>query len=153
MSRGIGAGSVVIVGSGQAGVQVADSLRAGGHPGQVVLLGDEPGLPYQHPPLSKDFVAASGEPRPRPLRSERFFADREIDYRPGAVVTGISRARRTVVLESGREIDYASRVLATGTAPRSLPIAGAELVGVLPLRTLADARELRAALTRRAPLP
>ncbi|ODU07471.1 MAG: pyridine nucleotide-disulfide oxidoreductase [Pseudonocardia sp. SCN 72-86] len=137
---------VVVVGAGQAGVQTADSLRAGGYTGPVVLLGDEPGLPYQRPPLSKDFIAAGGDPRPLPLRGERFFADRDIDHRPGAVVTAVDRARRTVTLASGVEIGYATLVLATGAEPR--PLSGPRLAGVHTLRTLADARSLRAALER-----
>lgn len=146
MSRAARTDAVVVVGAGHAGVQVADSLCAGGYHGPVLLLGDEPGLPYQRPPLSKDVLTAEDEPGLLPLRGERYFADQGIDYRPGAVATGIDRARRSVLLASGQEIGYASLVLATGAAPRPLQVEGSERAGVLPLRSLADARALRAAL-------
>jgi 3-phenylpropionate/trans-cinnamate dioxygenase ferredoxin reductase component len=135
---------VVVVGAGQAGVQVADSLRSGGHDGPVVLIGDEPDPPYQRPPLSKDFLTGSA---PLPLRGERFFSDRGIDHRAGVVVTAIDRARRTVALDSGDDVAYSHLVLATGAAPRALRVDGSDLSGVLPLRTLGDARAVRAALS------
>jgi 3-phenylpropionate/trans-cinnamate dioxygenase ferredoxin reductase subunit len=137
---------VVIVGAGQAGVQVADSLRGRGFGGAISLLGDEPVLPYQRPPLSKDYLAADGAPGALPLRAERFFAEQRVDLRTGVRVTAIDRDSRTVVLEQGERLSYSALVLATGAANRGLPVPGADLAGVHALRTLADAEHLRAAL-------
>jgi 3-phenylpropionate/trans-cinnamate dioxygenase ferredoxin reductase component len=138
---------VVIVGAGQAGVQVADSLRSRSYDGEISLLGDEPVLPYQRPPLSKDYLAADGDPGALPLRAERFFIEQRIDLRTGVQVTAIDRHNRTVVLDRGEELSYSELVLATGAANRTLPVPGADLAGVHVLRTLADAEHLRAALT------
>ena len=138
---------VVVVGAGQAGVQVADSLRTRGYTGALTLVGAEPELPYQRPPLSKDFLAADGDPGPLPLRAERFFAEHQIVLRTGATVTNVDRDRHTVVLDDGELVQYSALVLATGATNRTLPVAGADLAGVHHLRTLDDAQRLRAALT------
>ncbi|MCF7550681.1 FAD-dependent oxidoreductase [Pseudonocardia sp. WMMC193] len=144
--------SAVVVGAGQAGVQVVDSLRAGGYRGSVVLVGEEAELPYQRPPLSKDFMGEGREPAALPLRARRFFSDREIDLRLGRAAVRIDRDRRVVVLRGGEEIGYSTLVLATGATPRRLPLPGTDAAGVRELRTLGDATALRAALstTRRA---
>jgi 3-phenylpropionate/trans-cinnamate dioxygenase ferredoxin reductase subunit len=137
---------VVVVGAGQAGVQVADSLRSRGFLGAISLLGEEPVLPYQRPPLSKDYMAVDGDPDALPLRAERFFAEQRIDLRTGVRVTAIDRAGRAVDLDRGEQLSYSALVLATGAANRTLAVPGADLAGVHVLRTLADAEELRAAL-------
>ncbi|WP_228810774.1 NAD(P)/FAD-dependent oxidoreductase [Nocardia farcinica] len=137
---------VVIVGAGHAGVQVADALRAGGHTGPLTLVGDEPCLPYQRPPLSKEHLAAEPGAEPLPLRGARYFADHGIDLRTGTVAVAVDRRARLVGLADGREIGYDALVLATGSVNRPLRVPGAELAGVHALRTLADARALRAAL-------
>jgi len=137
---------VVIVGAGQAGVQVADSLRNRGFAGDISVIGDEPVLPYQRPPLSKDYMAADGDPGALPLRAERFFTEQRIDLRTGVRVTAIDRGRQTVTLERGERLCYSALVLATGAANRALPVPGVDLAGVHVLRTLADAEHLRAAL-------
>ncbi|GAY07269.1 ferredoxin reductase [Pseudonocardia sp. N23] len=138
----------VVVGAGQAGIQAADSLGAAGHTGPVVVLGDEAGLPHQRPPLSKDVVTDEGDPAPLPLVGERFFTEKRIGFRPGTTVRRIDRARHSVVLADGEELRYSALVLATGAAPRPLTVPGAGSADVLELRTLADARALRASLLR-----
>lgn len=138
---------VVIVGAGQAGVQVADSLRARGFGGAITVVGDEAAHPYQRPPLSKDFLGADGDPGPLPLRAERFFSEQGICLRTGVAVTSIDRAGRAVVLGNGEELGYTALVLATGAVNRGLPVAGTDLSGVHGLRTLADAEALRTALS------
>lgn len=135
--------SVVIIGAGHAGVQVAESLRAGGYQGAVTLLGDEDVLPYQRPPLSKDYLVPGRTAEPLPLRGERFYAENGIDLRTGVTATVLDRRRRAVVLDDGDSLAYTTLVLATGAANRTLAVPGSDLAGVHDLRTLADAQELR----------
>jgi 3-phenylpropionate/trans-cinnamate dioxygenase ferredoxin reductase component len=134
---------VAIVGAGQAGFQTASSLRQEGFDGRVVLIGDEPGLPYQRPPLSKSYLAGESGLDELWLRPEAFYEKQGIDLVTGETVTAIDRPRRRLRLASGGEIACDHLVLATGARFRPLPVPGAELEGVLPLRTLADADLLR----------
>ena len=138
---------VVVVGAGHAGVQVADSLRTRGFRGEVTILGEETSLPYQRPPLSKDYLAEGTTPAPLPLRGERFFAENRIALRTGVQAIAVDRARRTVSLDDGQVLPYTALVLATGSRTRPLPVPGGELAGVHELRTLTDAENLRRALT------
>ena len=135
--------SVVIVGSGQAGFQAAASLRQAEYQGDVTLVGEEPGLPYQRPPLSKTFLKGDGDEGEVHLRPDSFFASKEIGLVSGDRAVRIDREARLVQLASGRELPYDALVLATGSRPRLLPVPGADLDGVLVLRTVADALRLR----------
>lgn len=137
---------VVVVGGGQAGTQVAESLRAAGYAGRVTVVAGEPGAPYQRPPLSKDHLQAGPAPEPLPLRGPAFFADRRIALRSGVRAEAIDRGRRTVRLADGTGLPYGHLVLATGAANRSLRCPGAELPGIHGLRTLPDAEALRRGL-------
>ena len=137
------ASQIVIVGAGQAGFQVAASLRQAGYDGKVVLIGDEPHLPYQRPPLSKGYLSRHTELDGLWLRPEAFYSKEAIDLDLGGVATAIDRRERRVHLASGSAVAYDHLVLATGARFRPLPVPGAELDGVLPLRTLADADALR----------
>ena len=132
-----------IVGAGQAGFQTASSLRQEGFGGRVVLIGDEPVLPYQRPPLSKSYLAGESGFDELLLRPEAFYEKQEIDLITGETVTAIDRSGRRLRLASGGEIPCDHVVLATGARFRPLAVPGAELDGVLPLRTLADADILR----------
>ncbi|MBY4214129.1 FAD-dependent oxidoreductase [Rhodococcus fascians] len=134
---------VVIIGSGQAGVQAADALRAQGHTGSLTVVGDEPVWPYQRPPLSKGHLAPGNPVEPLPLRAERFFTEQSIVLRTGVTATSLDRTRRTVYLDDGSVLPYDSLILATGAANRVLGVPGSELAGVHTLRTLADADLLR----------
>lgn len=133
---------VIIVGAGQGGLQAAISLRQEGYAGPVTLIGAEPGLPYQRPPLSKAYLA-EGDPAALVLRPESFFASKDITYLPSTLVEAIDRDARQVVLPGGR-LDYDRLILATGTRNLRPPIAGLERA--LDLRTLADAGRLREVL-------
>lgn len=133
---------VVIVGAGHAGVQAAASLREEGFAGPVILIGDEPDLPYHKPPLSKTFIK-DAEARPQPLRGEAFYTGNAIDFRPGVRVAGIDVSGRKLDLAGGGTLPFGRLVLATGSLPRRLPLPGAELAGVVSLRSLADARLIR----------
>jgi len=134
---------VAIVGAGQAGFQTASSLRQEGFGGRIVLIGDEPGLPYQRPPLSKSYLAGASGLEELWLRPEAFYETQNIDLMTGETVTAIDRPGRRLRLASGGEIACDHIVLATGARFRPLPVPGVELDGVLPLRTLADADILR----------
>lgn len=139
---------VAVVGAGQAGFQAASSLRQEGFGGRVVLIGDEPGLPYQRPPLSKSYLAGDSGLDELWLRPEAFYEKQEIELVTGKAVTAIDRARRCLVLGSGGTIECDHLVLATGARCRMLPVPGAELDGVFALRTLADADILRERLAQ-----
>jgi 3-phenylpropionate/trans-cinnamate dioxygenase ferredoxin reductase subunit len=137
------AATVAIVGTGQAGFQAAASLRQDGFAGRIVLIGDEPVSPYQRPPLSKSYLAGESGLDELWLRPETFYAKQEIDVLAGDTVTAIDRTVRRLRLASGSELRWDHLVLATGARFRPLAVPGAELDGVLPLRTLGDADILR----------
>jgi 3-phenylpropionate/trans-cinnamate dioxygenase ferredoxin reductase subunit len=143
---------VVIVGAGQAGFQVAASLRMEGYEGPIALIGDEPSLPYQRPPLSKDFMAGKQDIERTALRPLAFYQSHRIDLVTGVKVTGIDRVGRSVSLASdgglGRSLHYEALVLAVGARNRTLPVKGAELDGICYLRTDAEAVEIRQRLER-----
>jgi 3-phenylpropionate/trans-cinnamate dioxygenase ferredoxin reductase subunit len=134
---------VVIVGAGHAGVQAAASLREEGYDGPVILLGDENELPYHKPPLSKTFIK-DPEARPQPLRGEAFYSGNSIDFRPGASVERIDPAARQLELAGDGKLAFDRLVLATGSRPRTLPLADTGLEGIFSLRSVADARAIRA---------
>ena len=92
---------VIVVGSGQGGFQVAASLRDEGYASPVTLVGDEPGLPYQRPPLSKAFLAGKSQPGQIELRPAAFYAERNISLIAPDSVTAIDRTARRVTLASG----------------------------------------------------
>lgn len=136
---------VVIIGAGQAGVQVALSLRAEGHEGGIALIGDEPHAPYQRPPLSKAVLKGEMTAVQLALRPADALAAQGIILSTGVRVDGIDREAR-VVTGQGLRLPYDALVLATGTRPRPLPLPGADLPGVLTLRGIEDADRLAAAL-------
>jgi 3-phenylpropionate/trans-cinnamate dioxygenase ferredoxin reductase subunit len=134
---------VAIIGAGQAGFQVAASLHDEGFTGKVLLIGDEPVLPYQRPPLSKSYLAGESDADELWLRPAEFYQKQQIELVHGETVTAIDRKRRRLRFAAGGEIGWDYLVLATGARCRPLTVPGAELDGVLPLRTLADADILR----------
>ena len=115
---------VVIVGAGHGGAQVADSLRAKDYCGDITLVCDESGLPYQRPPLSKEFLAGDQNPEALPLRAQSFFAANEVTLRAGARVRAVDRSNKAVVLDGGVALPYSTLVLATGAAGRGLDVPG-----------------------------
>jgi 3-phenylpropionate/trans-cinnamate dioxygenase ferredoxin reductase component len=138
--------SVIIAGAGQAGFQTAASLRQDGFDGRIALIGDEPGLPYQRPPLSKAYLMGKTSAEALAFRPEKFFADNRIEIVAQTRVTSIDRTSRRLTLSSGAPLDYDHLVLALGAHNRTLPIPGADLDGVFGLRTLADADAIGAML-------
>ena len=129
--------AVIIIGGGQGGFQVAASLRAEGYQERITLIADEPGVPYQRPPLSKGFLLGKQEQRHAELRPAAFYETQRIDLLTGRVAA-IDRVARRVALDSGEHIEYDTLVLATGARNRMLPHEN-----VFYLRTLGEAAEIR----------
>jgi 3-phenylpropionate/trans-cinnamate dioxygenase ferredoxin reductase subunit len=138
--------SIVIAGTGQAGFQTAASLRQDGFDGPIIIIGDEPGLPYQRPPLSKAYLMCKTSAEALSFRPEKFFVDNKIEVLAQTRVTAIDRTNKRVALSSGGALEYDHLVLALGAHNRALPIPGADLKGVFGLRTLADADAIEAML-------
>jgi len=135
---------LVVVGASYAGLQIAISARAAGFDGSIFLVGDEPHLPYQRPPLSKGFLTGKVVESALPIRPQQVLDQNRIEPVLGVRATAIDRTRRTVDLSDGRTLNYGRLALAVGCRPRPLPVPGAQLDGVLYLRTLDDAIAVKA---------
>lgn len=135
--------TVVIVGAGHAGGTLAGMLRQQKFDGRIVLCGEETHPPYHRPPLSKKYT---DDEFVQWLKPDSFYADNAIETRLGDPVVHIDRDARTATTASGATLEYTTLVLATGAAPRTLTLPGSDLDGVLSLRTLADATQLREAV-------
>lgn len=137
---------VVIVGAGHAGGTAASLLRQYGFEGPVTLVGEEPIAPYQRPPLSKAWLKGEADADSLMLKPEEFYAGAGIELILGVRVTSIDRASHKITLADGRPVPYETLILATGARARALPIPGADLKGVMSLRSAADAEALKASL-------
>ncbi len=135
---------LIIVGAGQAAAQAVQSLRAEGFAGSITLIGDEPYIPYQRPPLSKAYLLGSFERERLFLKSDAFYREADCEVMLGTRVTAIHRAEKTIALADGRKLPYDILLLATGTQVRRLKCPGAELPGVHYLRDIADVDGLQA---------
>lgn len=143
------AAGVLVVGAGQAGLQLACSLRESGYDDRITLVGEEPHLPYQRPPLSKAYLKRSVDKDALALRTAGFYEDRRIELVVGDRVVSVTRdtdGSGAATCSSGRVIPFRRLVLATGARPRPLAIPGAEAAGVHALRTIDDADTLAAQL-------
>jgi 3-phenylpropionate/trans-cinnamate dioxygenase ferredoxin reductase subunit len=129
----------VIIGTGQAGFQTAASLRSEGYADPITLIGEEPHIPYNRPPLSKGFVLGTQDAESIELRPVNFYKTHQINLLCGERVVGISRAEKQIEIASGGNLSYDSLVLAVGASNRRLPVPGGDLEGVLYLRSLAEA--------------
>ena len=138
--------SVVVIGAGQAAAQLATSLRQGGFRGSINILGDEPYLPYQRPPLSKKFLGEPRAPDSLLLRPAAFWDDQEVAFHLGIPVSNVDLERRRVRLSDGRDFRYDALVFATGTSARPLRCPGIDNEGVFSLRRIDDVLRLRPAL-------
>ena len=139
--------NIVIVGAGQAAVQAIDTLRRRGFAGNLIVVGDEPWLPYQRPPLSKKYLAGALGRERLLLRPQQFYEQYSVEVRSGRRVEEISRREQRVCLDDGSSLAYDALLLATGGRPRPLEVPGANLEGVHTLRTLADADRIRCGLS------
>lgn len=137
---------IVIVGGGQAAVQAIDTLRRKGFTGELVLIGDEPWLPYQRPPLSKKYLAGALERERLLLRPQHFYESHSVAARLGRRVEEVSRSEQRLRLDDGSTVAYDALLLATGSRPRPLVVPGADLEGAYFLRTIADVERIRAEL-------
>jgi 3-phenylpropionate/trans-cinnamate dioxygenase ferredoxin reductase subunit len=139
---------ILILGAGQAGIQIAESLRQEGFDGRLLVLGEEPHAPYQRPPLSKRWLAEAGSLSALSLRGPDALARRQIELRLDTRVTAIDRVRHEVHPSNGAPLSYAKLAIATGALPRALAVPGASLNGVLALRGIADSLAIGAAIRR-----
>ncbi len=137
----------VVVGGGLAGAKAVEALRDQGFEGRLVLLAGEEHLPYERPPLSKDYLKTGEGLGDAYVHDAQWYAAHDVDVRTGTVVTAIDRDERVVVTASGERFGWDRLLLATGSSPRHLDLPGVDLDGVLSLRTIEDSDRLRAALT------
>lgn len=140
--------SIVVVGAGLAGANAVEELRAQGYSGDVTLVGAEPHLPYERPPLSKAVLLGEAEPESAFVHDAGWYAERQVELLLATPVGSIDPDRRRVAV-GGRELAYDALLLATGARPRRLPIADESGVPVAYLRTIDDSRALKERLTGR----
>ncbi|MEO5706829.1 MAG: FAD-dependent oxidoreductase [Alteraurantiacibacter sp.] len=140
------AADIVIVGAGHGGAQAAIALRQNGFAGSIVLLGREPELPYERPPLSKDYLARDKPFERILIRPEAFWPDKQVTLRSGCAVTRVDPQTKELALSDGTSLRYGTLVWATGGDARRLSCPGADLAGVHAVRNKADADALIAAL-------
>ena len=138
----------VIAGASLAGAKAAETLRAEGFDGRLVLLGSEHERPYERPPLSKDYLRGEIERKQVYVHDEGFYAEHEIELRLGRTAVGLDTSTAELALDDGERLRYDRLLLTTGAEPRRLSIPGAELDGVLYLRDVGDSDALRERLDR-----
>jgi len=131
---------LVVIGAGHAGVELAASLRQKGFGGSIDLVSDEVPIPYQRPPLSKDYIKRPGNPLV--LKPARFYDEQNVTLRTGVRAESIERVARKVRLSDGTLLDYDHLVIATGARNRRPPVPGLDHPDVIELRSLADAERI-----------
>ncbi len=136
----------VIVGGGLAGAKAAQTLRAEGFDGPVVLVAAEAERPYERPPLSKGYMLGSDDRDSAFVHAESWYAEHDVDLRLSTRATALDTAVHEVELDGGERVGYAKLLLATGSTPRRLDVPGADLDGVLYLRELPDADRIKSVL-------
>ncbi|MFI1467394.1 NAD(P)/FAD-dependent oxidoreductase [Streptomyces wuyuanensis] len=136
----------VIVGGGLAGAKAAETLRAEGFTGRVIIIGDERDHPYERPPLSKGYLTGKEERDVVFVHEPAWYAQHDIELHLGQSVTAVDREGRSVLLGDGTAVHYDKLLLATGAEPRRLEVPGTDLAGVHHLRRLAHADRLRQVL-------
>src|SRR5215212_8596903 len=132
----------VILGAGFAGAKAAETLREEGFDGRVVLLGAESERPYERPPLSKEYLRGEADANPY-VHEEGFYEEHQIVLRTGYEVEALDLAGSEIQIAGGERMGFDRLLLATGAEPRRLPVEGADLDGVLYLRTTADSDAIR----------
>ena len=137
----------VIVGAALTGAKAAETLREEGFGGSVTLIGTEADRPYERPPLSKGYLLGNEERESAFVHEPGWYAEHDVDLRLGVTVTAIDRAARTATLDGGGTVGYDKLLICTGASPRRLRVPGADLDGVLYLRTIGDSERLSAAFT------
>jgi 3-phenylpropionate/trans-cinnamate dioxygenase ferredoxin reductase component len=138
----------LIVGASLAGAKAAETLRAEGFDGRVILIGAEDERPYERPPLSKDYLRGEVDRERVYVHPKDFYAERDIDLRLGRTAVSLNTAARELALDDGERLRYDRLLLTVGAEPHRLSISGGELEGVLYLRSVADSDALRERLDR-----
>lgn len=138
--------TIAIVGASLTGASAAATLREEGFGGRVVLLGNEPQLPYDRPPLSKAYLRGATPFEKTLLRPAEFYRERDIELRLATTVTRVDTEKRRLELSGGEPLEFDSVLIATGGRNRRFPIPGLDLPGVYDLRTVADADRIRAVI-------
>ncbi|MFD5650530.1 NAD(P)/FAD-dependent oxidoreductase [Streptomyces sp. NPDC127039] len=133
----------LIVGASLAGAKAAEALRSGGFDGRIVLLGQESEAPYERPPLSKGYLMGKQDRETIFVHPPQWYTDNAIDLRLGTMATTISPGDKTVTVSTGETVGYDRLLLATGASPRRLPVPGADLDGVLYLRSVQDSERIK----------
>ncbi|MBT3610118.1 MAG: FAD-dependent oxidoreductase [Gammaproteobacteria bacterium] len=135
---------IVIIGAGHAAGQAAASLRQAKFEGPITIIGDEAHVPYQRPPLSKQYLAGTQLADKVYLRAEKFYADKDIQLMLDTRATQIDPSTKTINLDNGETIAYEKLLISTGSRPRKLSIEGSDLSGIHYLRTMDDVDGIRA---------
>jgi len=141
--------TTVIAGASLAGARAAEALRAEGSGGPVVLIGAEDEIPYERPPLSKDYLMGKHGREKLYVRPREWYGEHDVDLRLGTTVTSIDPAAHEVTLSGAsgeRPLGYSKLLLATGSSPRRLPVPGADHGGVLYLRSVGDSDRIKTAI-------
>ncbi|MEM9303753.1 MAG: FAD-dependent oxidoreductase [Pseudomonadota bacterium] len=138
--------SCVIVGGGHAAAQLCPALRKFGWEGEILLVSEEPSLPYHRPPLSKDYLKGLRELDQILIRRDAVYDKAGVIRLLGRQVVSVDREARFVSLDDGAHVRYDRLVLATGSVPRQLPVPGGDLPGVFVVRTARDVDGLREAV-------
>ncbi len=133
--------NLVIVGASLTGAKAAEAIRETGFDGKVVLLGSEARPPYERPPLSKDYLRGEADEKPF-VFDDGFYAERDVELHTGTNVTAIDPETSTVSIDGSPEVSFDRLLIATGAEPRHLPLPGAELDGIVYLRTIEDSEAL-----------
>src|SRR5271167_352841 len=138
--------TILIVGGGQAGAEAADTLRREGYEGRLILVSEEPQLPYQRPPLSKKFLAGDMQFDRLVFRHQSFYDEHKIELKLGVRALRLDPMERCVSLSNGEKIVYDRALLCLGAVSRQLTVPGADLAGVCYLRAIADVARIQEAL-------
>ena len=139
----------VIIGGGLAGAKAVEALRDSGFDGQITLFAEEEHLPYERPPLSKEYLAGKKALTDFTVQNSDWYHDHDVDLRLGARVSAFDPAEHAVALPDGTTVRYEKLLLATGSASRRPPIPGADAEAVHYLRTYDDAVALNSLLSGR----
>ena len=138
----------VIVGASLAGAKAAAELRERGFDGELVLIGAEDELPYERPPLSKDYLRGESERESMRVHDEAFYREQEIQLQLGTRVTSVEVGMQHAELEDGQSLSFDRLLLTTGASPRRLDLPGASLNGIHYLRTIDDSDAIRARIDK-----
>ncbi len=138
--------SIVVAGAGQAGCQIIDSLVRSGYEGTIHLVGEEPQLPYQRPPLSKSFLADEVTEERLWLKPDAFYQQANVSLHLQQRLEAIDRKEKTLQLSDGSQLAYDKLALCLGTRPRLLPLEGADAKGMCYLRTMDDVNHIKTLL-------